>query len=139
LASAGFASPGLESLFFESGFDAPVGPGPDDPVGGVAGGAEAPFVNRGGSSPEPDCPVDCGELEGVELEGAELEAGVPEAGVPEAGAVVEAGAATFVGSLVSRGGSSLLSMPTGAVSAFSSVLAVSLPPGTHLPVAIHGI
>lgn len=117
--------------------------GPDDPGGGVVDGGEAPFVNRGGSSPDPDCPLDWVELEGDELEGDELEGAEPDCGEPEAGAVVESGAPagvpTFVGSRVSRGGSSPLSIPTGAVSALSSFFAGSLPAGTHLPVAIHGI
>ncbi len=52
---------------------------------------------------------------------------------------VLAGCDTFVGSRVSRGGPSPLSIPAGTDSAFSALLAVSLPLGTHLPVPIHGL
>jgi len=57
----------------------------------------------------------------------------------ERGALEAGGGATFCGSRVSLGGWSLVSIPTGAVSAVSAVFAVSLPAGSHVPVAIHGL
>lgn len=40
---------------------------------------------------------------------------------------------------LSRGGASLLSIPTGTFSAFSDVFAASDPAGSHLPVPIQGV
>ena len=84
----------------------------------------------GGSSPEPDGWLDCGEVEG-EL-GGEVDAGVV------LGAA-SGGADFFAGSRVSRGAPSPVSMPTGTVSALIPVAADSVPAGTHLPVPIQGV
>ena len=61
-------------------------------------------------------------------------------GGTEAGAVV-AGGVSFgaLPLLESRGGSSLVSIPTGTVSALSAVFAFSVPAGSHAPVPIHGL
>jgi peroxiredoxin Q/BCP len=81
------------------------------------------LVKRGGSSPDADGSVDWGAVEG----GAVVEAGVLADG------------ASFVGFRVSRGGSSLVSIPTGTVSALSAAFFVSDPAGSHFPVPIHGL
>jgi hypothetical protein len=41
--------------------------------------------------------------------------------------------------LVSRGGPSPVSIPTGTVSALSAVFGFSVPAGSHVPVPIHGV
>ena len=52
-----------------------------------------------------------------------------------------AGGASFgaLAPLVNRGGASLVSIPTGTVSALSSVFGFSAPAGTHAPVPSHGV
>ncbi len=100
-----------------------VDAGTVEPDGGAGAGAGVPLVRRGGSSPEEDDEEE--EFESV----VEVGAGAAGAG---------AGRDTFCGSRVSRGGPSPLSIPTGIDSAFGAVL-VSTPPGSHLPVPIHGL
>jgi hypothetical protein len=107
-------------------------PDPDGVAPGAefAGGSgdEAGLLNRGGSSPEPDGPLDFGALEGA------LD---PAGAFPDGGAAFPVGLSFAAVSRVSLGGSSLLSIPTGTGSALAAFVSGSEPFACQIPVPIH--
>jgi hypothetical protein len=132
LESAGLGSDDLESPGFESF--------------GVAGAVDPGAVDVGAVEP---VPVEAGPVEDVggadEVVDGDVGAGaeeVPVEGAPAGGGLDGALAgAVSLGALpllLSRGGPSLVSRPTGTASAFIPVFGFSVPAGSHKPVPIHG-
>ena len=81
---------------------------------------------------------DAGEPSGPGLAG--VDPVVPPGACEGAAAgVVLAGVVSFGVLRVKRGGSSLVSIPTGTVSAVKVVFGFSVPAGSHMPVPIHGL